>query len=290
MGRTPVQRRPPQRLDFSDEEGSHIEIPVEDIGGRGAGAGEREVEAIIVELRGWVSLFLNSYRDGLESFETSMSFASDEEAEPRYFDVALKEVGKVLMDELIDYATTGFPTIAAVVKGAKSVLQEMYDESKRAEAAAGEARIRSYVVETRNAITAEGGVERQLLQVMDEARPALLALYHDAVNASTAGAPDQASGAALVEGQGTHGHLTGESATFVRELRAQVDEFKSKVPTARAFQRGFTERFADTPGLSDYISQGGQESGSLHFNIDLLREHDDTGWSYTVEERALRGN
>lgn len=275
-------------IEFGEEEALHIEVPVETIAGTGSGAGEREVEAEINELQGWVNLYLSAYRDGLNSFSDTMSFSSDEEAQPRYFDVALKEVGKVLLDELIDHATSNMPIVGPVVKGAKSVLTALYEEAERAESAQGEARIREYIVSTRNAISEEGGIHRQLLQIMDNARPALLGQYRNAVSSSAEGAPDDDSRQEMIDSQGSRGHLTGEAATFIRDLKAQVERFKNSVPGASRFQRRFTEAFADTPGSTDYVSHGGLESGSLHLNMKVYRERHGSGsdayWSYRVED------
>lgn len=281
-----VQRQ--EVFDFSNEEGLRIEVPVEDVAGSGAGAGEREVESEVVKLRGWVDLYLSAYRDALNSFSDTMSFASDEEARPRYFDVALKSVGKILLDELINYATTGMPIIGPVVNGAKSVMTDLYNEAQRAEAAQGEARIRDYIVSTRNALTENSGIHRQLLAVMDAARPELLDQYRASVRRGAAGAPTEAAGQEMIEAQGTAGHLTGEAATFVRDLKAQVEQFKARVPSASVFQRRFTEQFADTPGLTAPVSQGGLEGGSLHLDMEVYREQEGSGdsayWSYQIEE------
>jgi hypothetical protein len=274
-------------FDFSDEP-EVIESAVERIAGRGSGAGEREVEAEIAKLRGWVDLYLSAYRDGLNSFETTMNFSSDEEARPRYFDVALKEVGKVLLDELIDYATSGMPIIGPVVKGSKSVLTSLYDEAQRSQAAQGEARIREYIVSTRNDISDEGGIHRQLLQVMDDARPILLDRYQDAVASSAEGAPDDSSRQEMIDTHGNLGNVVGEAAAFIRDLKMQVTQFRQHIPTAAKFQRQFTEQFADTPGRTAPVSQGGRESGSLHLNMRIYRERHGAGdaayWSYRVDD------
>jgi len=278
-----IQRQ--EHINFPDEQ---IVVPVENISGRGSDAGEREVEAEIIKLRGWVNLYLGAYRDGLNSFSDTMSFASDEEARPRYFDVALKEVGKVLLDELINYATTDMPIIGPVVKGAKSVITALYQEAQRANTAQGEARIRSYIVSTRNAISENGGIQRQLLEIMDNARPVLLNKYRDAVAHSAAGASDDTSRQEFIQSQGVHGHLVGEAATFLRDLKSQIEHFKRRVPDATTFQRRFTEAFADTPGLTDYISHGGQESGSLHLHMEIYRQQEGSGsettWSYRIDD------
>lgn len=277
-------------FDFSEEEGEIINVPVERIAGRGSEAGEREVEGQIVRLRGWVDLYLSAYRDGLNSFSDTMNFASEQEAQPRYFDVALKEVGKILLDQLIDYATRGMPVVGPVVKGAKSIFSELYDEAQRAQAAEGEAQIRSYIVNTRNAISEEGGVHRQLLEMMDNARPQLLEQYRSAVFQSSLSAPDEESRETMIASQGTYGALTGEAAIFIRDLRNQVEEFRDRIPSAPAFQRRFTERFANTPGLTAPLTRGGIESGSLWLNMRIHRERqgdaDSESWSIRIDNTA----
>jgi hypothetical protein len=277
-------------FDFSDEEGEMIHVPVERVAGRGSEAGEREVEGQIARLRGWVDLYLSAYRDGLNSFSDTMNFASDQEAQPRYYDVALKEVGKILLDQLINYATRGMPIVGPVVSGAKSVLTEFYNEAQRAQAAEGETQIRSYIVNTRNSISEEGGVHRQLLEMMDNARPQLLERYRSAVFQSSLRAPDEESRETMIASQGTYGALTGEAAIFLRDLRTQVEEFRNRIPSATVFQRRFTERFANTPGLTAPLTRGGIESGSLWLNMRIHRERhgegDDSYWSIRIENNS----
>lgn len=280
-----IQRQ--EVFDFSDEEGEQIVVPVEEIAGRGTEAGEREVEAEINNLRGWVNLYLSAYRDGLNSFSDTMSFSSDAEAQPRYFDVALKEVGKILLDELINYATASMPIVGPVVKGTKSVIASLYSEAQRAQSAQGEASIRSYIVSTRNALSEDSGTHRQLLEIMDQARPLLLNGYRQAVQRSSTGAPDEASQQEMERSQGSHGVLTGEAATFIRDLRTQTQEFKERIPSASEFQRRFTEAFADTPGLTDFVTQGGEESGSLHLEMEIYRERNEDGsWDIELQHTA----
>jgi hypothetical protein len=176
------------------------------------------------------------------------------------------------------------PIVGPVVKGAKTVATAVYDEMKRADASAGEARIQHYITSTRNAVSEKGGLQTSLLQVMEAARPLLLAQYRAAVAASASGAPAQAGGQAPTMAQGAQGTLTGEAATFMRDLKKEVASFISRVPTAATFQRRFTEAFADTPGRTGLVSQGGLESGSLHLHMHVVRKQDSGGWSLSIDD------
>jgi len=49
-------------------------------------ASERSTPSSILS-RGYVGMFWDNYHAGLNNFETGMSFASDQETRPRYFDV-----------------------------------------------------------------------------------------------------------------------------------------------------------------------------------------------------------
>ncbi|MEM9516231.1 MAG: hypothetical protein AAGA42_15380 [Actinomycetota bacterium] len=270
---------------FGNDEAEQVEVDTTPIVRSGAGAGEREVDAEVDTLRNAGEAFINHYKDGLNAFAITMNAASDQEATPRYFDVALKSVGKSLLGNLIDHATDGMPILGPVVKGAKDLFDDVVGEAERAQEAGGDARIRDYITDTLRAITDDNGLEKRLLGTVDSARPALLAEYQAAVARNASAAPDESARAESIERQGRNRLLTGEPATFVRELKQQVEEFKNAVPSITTFQRRFTEEFADTPGRTAPISQGGLESGTLHLFMDVYRERSSptAPWEYRID-------
>ena len=259
--------------EFVFSEGESLTSDLEKISGTGESAGEREVEDQINKLRNWVPSYLGAYRDGLNNFSDTMNFASDQETHPRFFDVALKEVGKILLDELIDYAISKMGIVGPLVKGAKSVLIAVYEEAQKANLNRGEAKIRDYIVSTRNEITKKNGIEEKLLEIMDSARPKLLEKYRDSVNASGVGP------------QGENGYLVGEAALFIRDLKSQVEKLIDRIPTAAEFQKRFTEKFADTQGRTP-LREGYMESGSLHFHMHVYREKANDKWETIKIESA----
>ena len=261
-----------------------ITVPIESITPKGRGAGQTAVLEAARDLGAWAQAFLNNYSSGLNNFETAMSFASDEEAKPRYFDAALREVGAVLLDELINKATDGMPIVGPAVKGAKKVVESLHAESNRAAAAAGEAQISAYIQEMRKSLGKEGGLQAELLGTVTALRRTLLPGFHEAVLSDGTGNESQDEQIRMIEEAGMYGHLTGAGALFLQNLKKEVKLFKASIPTTSEFQKRFTERFADTPGWTATANLGGRESGSLHLHMQILREYDqkNSAWVYSL--------
>ena len=249
---TPRTRRPSTRLDFSDEP-VQISVPVTEID---ASAAEQEVDATLNSLGRWMLPFATSYLGGLDHFETNMLFASDQEAQPRYFEVTLKEVAKIILEEGIKHAFKEVPVLGEVVGAVKSLVTAWYDEKERASKAGGERRIANYISDARDQINQ---LIRDLTGAIDASRPKLLNDFRAAVARS---AP----------GQGRNRRLTGDAAQFMIQLRRAVTQFKDAIPTPRSVQQMLTERFIGPSRLTTYISHGGRQSATLYLEVRLYHD------------------
>jgi hypothetical protein len=249
----PTARRARTTIDFSDEPGQ-ITVPVTQTDNSSP---EQEVEAAIAALRTWMTVLADSYGRGLESFETEMAFASDQEARPRYFDVVLKEVAKAIVEEGLKRAFESVPVVGQIVGVAKAVVVGWYEENERASRARGDRRIAEYIVDARNQVDR---LSRALVSAVDAARPRLLADFRAALASS---AP----------GQGAHDRrITGDLARFIGQLRRTVARLSDAIPSASRVQQLITERFMGPPRLTDYISHGGRQSATLFLNVNVYHD------------------
>jgi hypothetical protein len=239
---------------------------------------EQEVEAAINTLGRWMLPFATSYLGGLDNFETNMHFASDQEAKPRYFDVTLKEVGKLLVEEGIKRIAEHAPVLGEVVSVTKALVTAWYEEGERASKAAGERRIAEYVVDSRNRVNA---LVRSLTQSIDSARPKLLADFRAAVARSIAG-------------QGTNRVLTGDAAVFMQQLKKAVEAFKASVPTPERIQQLVTERFIGPQKRTGYVSHGARIGAILYLSVSVYHDRSaskpwkvkDVGESWEIPTRS----
>jgi hypothetical protein len=252
------QRQPTRTITF--DEPHVVTVPVTGVGGRGESAGEREVEAELNSLRGYFAAYWDNYHAGLNNFETALAFASDQETQPRYFDVALKEVGKLLLDQAITYAFQGNPVLAVVAQGVKNIATAWYDEAQRAQQAGGDRRIAHYIAEIRNQAGTQTGPQLRMLRTLDESRPRILEDYRAAVRRTN------------IPEQGRQGVLTGEAAVFLQQLRQSVQRFHQAIPPAAHFAQLFTERFAGSRARTRLVSHGGREGGTLYLDMRIGHE------------------
>ncbi|HET6981855.1 MAG TPA: S8 family serine peptidase [Myxococcaceae bacterium] len=248
----PRTRRSTTRLDFSDEP-VQISVPVIEMDSSSA---ELEIDASINNLGRLMLPFATSYLGGLEQFETNMLFASDQETQPRYFDVTLNEVAKLLVEHGIKHALEEFPVLGEVVGAVKAVVTAWYEEKERAEKASGERRIAVYITEARRRINEL--VQRLTASVNLQRRP-LLEGFRAAVARS---AP----------GQGRNRRLTGDAAQFLIQLRRAITQFGNAIPTTSTVQQVLTERFIGPSRLTTYISQGGRQSATLYLEVKLYHD------------------
>jgi hypothetical protein len=234
-----------------------ITVQIAHIAGRGESAGEREVEEEIDKLRSYIPVYWANYDRGLNNFETAMSFASDQETRSRYFDVALKEVGKVLLDEALKAGLGGHPVLGSVAGAIKNVATAWYEEARRVTSARAERRIADYISELRVQAGTSEGPQQRMLRAVNEARPRLLDEYRNAVARSR------------IQRQGEFGVLTGDAALFIRQVRQGVEQFRKEIPPPARFAQYFAEAFGGSPELTRLPSHGGRTGGSLYIDVDV---------------------
>lgn len=253
------KRKKVKEIDFSDEP-EIIEVEVTKIP-----AGMTSVEQIndlLQDLKHWITAYWDNYRDGLQNFETRMSFSSDQEAEAKYLQAVFKAVGAKALDIALDKlgSEMGGPW-GKIIGVCKAAVEAWAAEKERAEAAGGEVKIADYIESIRNSV----GVQQKLmLKAIEAEQGALLEDFRQ-----------------IAERDGTKGKVSpegtvvGEAALFLRQLKARVEAFAGAIPGAPYFQAEFTETFANTPGWTDLISHGARLAGMLYFSMSLYKDGDD---------------
>lgn len=249
-GKAQPAKAPVQTIEF--EEGEEITVPVSK--GLPGDTGEQQIKDILQGLRDDVQDYWAIYARGLESFQTSMSFSSSDEAEPKYLQATLKAVGKKALDLALDEAgkKLGGPW-GTVIGAAKDVVEAWMNESERVAAAQGQVKIRDYIIAIRNGI---GAQQKAVTAVIEAGKQPLIEEYRRLAQG------DLSKGKASADGV-----LVGQAAGLVNALRQAALAFRSKMPTESSFQQQFSRSFADTPGRSDYVSHGGVPTGKIYFGL-----------------------
>jgi hypothetical protein len=235
-------------------EAEEIVVPVA-TGGTEGDTGPQQIDKLIQGMRDDIQDYWTNYLAGLSSFETSMNFSSEEEAEAKYLKAALKVVAKKAFDLAFDAAISKLGPWGKAVSTAKDVATAFMDEEERAAAAAGGVKIRDYIISIRNNVSRH---RSNMLAALDGGKSTLQAEY------KTLSAGDLSQGK-VTEG----GALVGESAGLVNALRDAAKAFHAKIPNESQFQQLFTRNFADTPGRSDYVSHGGVPTGKIYFGLSI---------------------
>lgn len=239
---------------------TQITVPVTRIAGHGLEAGEREIEDLLNSLRASISRYWDNYYQGLNSFETGMQFASDQEMESQYLEIALKEVGKLIIDEIISNTLKQFPVINVIATGIKNIAFAWHEEGKRVARDSGERRIAVYITSIRNEASRPNGPHQQMLRLIDQTRPRLLENFRQAVQQTQ------------IQSQGQHGVLTGEAALFIRQLRESIQNFQNAIPGAAYFTQMFAERFGGSQAWTRRPVQGGRPGGTLYLKMSLYKD------------------
>ena len=244
--------KPVTVLEMEPEE---ITVPVSQ-GGTPGDTGEQQIDKLIQGMRDDVQDYWANYSRGLASFESSMSFASEDEAEPQHLQVALKTVAKKALDLAIDEAgkELGGPW-GKIIGVVKAVAEDWAAESERAATAAGQVKIRDYIISIRNGVSAQ---QNKMTVALENGKQPMIAEYRRLA------ADDVSKGKASEAGV-----LVGQAAGLVNGLRKAAEAFRAKIPSESQLQQLFTRNFADTPGRSDYVSHGGVPTGKLYFGLSL---------------------
>lgn len=253
-------------MDFGDDEGDVIAVPVSR-GDRGIDA-EQQIVNQLLELQAQIIVYWDNYAKGLDNFQTKMSFASGQEAEPDHLNTTLKALGKFALDKVLDAAgKKGGEPFALVVDAAKDVTEAWLEEEERVEKAEGQVKIADYIVAVRNSIAAR---RKAVMDRVLDAKGPILERYQRIADY------DFSKGVASREGV-----VVGDAAQVILDVTNAVAAFRAAVPGPQAFQQILTKNFANTPGMTS--SRGGRPSGSVYFSMKLFHEpaKGDGGWSVT---------
>ena len=213
-----------------------------------------------------IGLYWGNYRDGLLGFQTSMEFSSEQEAQSKYLNTALKAVAKVDLDLFLDGVIEGCPELAIPIKMAKELITSEMEEYERVEKAEGEVKIVAFLDKTRNAI---GPTQLKALDALNgQVRPMQVAYSK---LASESG--DDKGSSSVVSGPGAE--LLEHLETAQKRMRTQV-----ATRTAPVFQEQFTESFAAI-GASQVgpLTAGNYKNATMYLNCRMYRDEKGT---YTV--------
>ncbi|MBI4790237.1 MAG: hypothetical protein HY782_24650 [Chloroflexi bacterium] len=234
-----------------DDEPITIEVPVTHVGkGR---TGTQEIDQLLDNLKGRVRDHWTNYSQGLIQFTNRMQFSSEQEAAPQYLDATFKAVGKQALEIGLGKLgeELGGPW-GKIIGTLKAVGEAWVAEQERVEAAEGEVKIVSYIEGLGNGI----GPRRDEMIGSIEAEHIPLADYFKILLDRSMSSTEE-------------GNITGDAAEFLTDLRQRVDRFKQAIPSAAQFQEDFTEKFADTPVMTDLISHGGRMAGNLRIRAQI---------------------
>jgi hypothetical protein len=231
--------------------------------------GEQMIKDQLGKMQTYISDYWSNYANGITKFTNKMSFASEAEAEAKYLQVTFTAVAKAALDYAIDEAgeKLGGPW-GEILSAAKDVAEAWMAESERAGAAAGEVKVVKYINDLIDGIAKQRDGMRA---VVEKGTRPLIEEYQRLAKS------DNLKGKATPDGR-----VIGEAANIVKGVQAGVEAFRKATPSAGEFQQRFTRAFADTPGLTDYISHGGREARKLYFAVSLYMETDSSGkhkWS-----------
>ncbi len=244
-------------VDFDPSEGDVIEVPVHH--GDSGDTGQSMIKEQLNLLQHYIGDYWASYRDGITHFRDTMSFSSEEEAEPHVLEAAFIEGNKAALDVALGHMGPA----GEVLKVAIAAIKGGMDEAERAAKAGGERKVLKYVNGLLDGIKAQSEAMRA---AVENSKHAVIEAY------------DRVAKEDVQKGKATpDGRLVGQAAKVVQDVQASVAAFQKAIPTAAFFQRRFTLAFADTTGKTDLVSHGGVEAGKLYFKLHVNTD-------FTVDE------
>jgi hypothetical protein len=221
-----------------------------------------------------IGLYWNNYRDGLMGFQTSMEFASEQEAESQYLMTALKAVAKVDLDLFLDGLAEGCPELGVPLKLAKELVKSEMEEYERVEKAEGQVKIVEFIDRTRNAI---GPTQQRTLDAYNQQeRP--MQVEYDRLAREQAKEEDSAPGGA------SPSTVSGPPAELLKNLESSQKHLRESVgkKPAPVFQQYFTEQFAAI-GASNVgpITAGNYQNATMYLECRLYK---DENGKYSVKD------
>lgn len=240
---TLLLQRDRQEISFSDEEGAQFHT-------HGSTA-DVQLRSIHNEMTSALGDWFEAADAGLANFESTMDFASDQDAESR----VLEAMGKAFFVASLKAALSRIPVVGDYAGDAFDIVAAGWEEEQRAGAAGGQRRIAAFITSTRTQLS------NARTQTREEHRNRLDAFLDS------------------FPGDRTGRVLTEEQDAWLRQAKAGRLQFSSRIPPAAQFQLELTERFANTGGYVGLVTRGTwRRSGTLTLGA-TVRGSAHEGWS-----------
>lgn len=257
-----------QEMTFDDEEAEPVQVAVHR--GDPGIPGEQQIVNLLQPMRDGIQDYWSNYANGLQNFVEAMQFESEASAQPNYLQATLKAAADEALGAALGAIPSALGPIGDMVGAVRSVSSAWVDERERAQAAAGQVRIRDYVASIRNGIS--GHRTRMYDAVSASQRPLIQHFQRQATR-------DVGQGTA-----GARGAIVGESARVLNEVQRGVQAFRNAIPTAQRFQQRFTSSFASQ---ERHAAGTGRLTGNLYTQLAVVVERGEPDrWS--VRRRANR--
>ena len=235
----------------------------------------QEIDNAITDMQSILHQFQTNYLTGIDNWQTTMQFASDQETEAQPIQAALKSAAGLAWDAGIAAVSKEIPGISQTI----TILTAMKTEFERAEAASGQVQIRDYIVRLRTAFV--NSMNNHIPNLQAQRR----VLSDEYARISTTDGHD---GTATSEGV-----VVGEGANFLQNLRTTVTQFQTALRshTPDVVRQHITEGFATTGSSVVRGTMAYFTNGTLYLHCDVYREGntwriDSVGSSWTLQTNA----
>lgn len=255
------------KLEFPEEP---VVVPVTTYDGGDAAA---EVDALVEAMADALTKTASAYLTGVDHFVTNLQFASDQEAQPRYFEAALSELAKQAIDAVLKHALEKVPVVGEIVGAVKGVAVKLYERSEQASEARGQRRIAEYVEDARNVIERTGAA--MTVELRSVVRPRLHAALRDALARS---APGQGRTAPA-----DRGRLVGDAAVMLTQIREVAASFVRAVPDPERIHQLLAERFAGPEDwTSPYANRDRRRTATLYLTAEVTFDRSGSLTTWTM--------
>jgi hypothetical protein len=241
-----------------------------------------------------------SWLGAIERFETFMQFPADAEAEAKYLSAALKFAGKKVLDHLLAKMVEPLkalgPGVGTAVDLTFGFVEAMKAEYERAEAAAGQIKIRDAIAgmsrQADGHLRSLSGSIDQMPQLLEQGYRAAVAGGDRPTGTGTATAADPAGAqpatatgpGAITPGSTT---LTGPGAEFLVRARRAATQMRATQPSLDTLLQGILTRWVLTREDSLESLGGGAiyQGGRIYLSMKISKDGD----RYTIAEPPTRG-
>ena len=219
---------------------------------------EQQITNLLQRLSDGIQNYWQYYGLGLQNFVESMQFSSEESAQPNYLRATLK----VAADQAFGTAVGALgnipvPGINNLTGGLTAISSAWASESERAQAAAGEVRVRDYVASIRSGISNQQN--RMLAVVNDRRRDLILQFTRIHERDPSHGEP------------GANGAVVGAGGELMNQLERGVQAFVRAIPSVRNFQQRFSRNFVRREG-DHHLGSSGRLAGNLYTTLSVIVE------------------